>query len=126
MIVVLLYCSLEEVLSQNIDETMHFVFDGVEYVIDEDGIAKSWYVDSTLKSVGMFTVKQGLFVKSKMLQDGLWVYYTIEGQLQKLGIYEDGLKNGLWISYSKQGKVLRTELYKNDSLVGSATSTTIR
>ena len=56
---------------------------------------------------------RGLFKNGK--SEGLWVRYSVGGQLSYKGTYKDGKKDGPWIGYDKYGKpgIYTTGTFKN-------------
>ncbi len=50
-------------------------------------------------------------------QEGEWVTYYSDGQLEKKGTYKDGKREGPWVRYYDSGQLEEKETYKDGEIV---------
>lgn len=71
---------------------------------------KSFYADSSIKSIGKFDRK---FYYKK----GKWKYFYPNGKIKEIGKYCYGVKCGIWQYFTEEGMLFKEEVFRHGEII---------
>lgn len=67
--------------------------------------------DNILRAVGYFINNES---NQYLVEDGLFIFYYPNGNIESHGFYNKGFKDGLWVRFDKDGNKLASKIYDSN------------